>query len=69
MSKNNKRTKIAVTGPESTGKSMLAQQLADHYRTVWVPEYSRVFLLQIEGANNYDDILKIARGQNNPRKH
>ncbi len=63
MSKNNKLKKIAVTGPESTGKSILAQQLADHYRTVWIPEFSRVYLLKIERAYNYDDILRIARGQ------
>ena len=68
MSKNNKLKKIAVTGPESTGKSMLAQQLADHYRTVWVPEYSRVYLLQTEGKYNYGDILKIARGQKKSEK-
>ncbi len=63
MSKNNKLKKIAITGPESTGKSMLAQLLADYYRTVWVPEYSRVYLLQTEANYNYDDILNIARGQ------
>ena len=66
MSKKNnikKPKKIALTGPESTGKSFLAQQLADHYLTVWVPEFARVFLLQQEGAYNYGDILKIARGQ------
>jgi NadR type nicotinamide-nucleotide adenylyltransferase len=68
MSKNNKLKKIAITGPESTGKSMLAQQLADHYRTVWVPEYSRVYLLQTEGKYNYGDILKIARGQKKSEK-
>ncbi len=55
--------KIAITGPESTGKSMLAQQLADHYGTVWVPEYARVYLLQIDRPYEYDDILEIARGQ------
>ena len=59
----NKIKKIAITGPESTGKSMLAQLLADHYRTVWVPEFARVYLIQTEGNYNYDDILNIARGQ------
>jgi len=63
MGKNNKIKRIAITGPESTGKSFLAQLLADHYRTVWIPEFSRVYLLQQEGSYNYSDILKIARGQ------
>lgn len=55
--------KIAITGPESTGKSMLAQQLADHYVSVWVPEYARVHLLKIDRPYNYDDILEIAQKQ------
>jgi len=58
-----KPVKIAITGPESTGKSVISQQLADHYTTVWVPEYARVYLLQIERSYNYDDILQIAKGQ------
>lgn len=55
--------KIAITGPESTGKSMLAQQLADYYMTVWVPEFARVHLLNIGRPYNYDDILEIAQNQ------
>ena len=55
--------KIAVTGPESTGKSILAQQLADHYNTVWVPEFARLYLLRIGRPYVYGDILEIAKGQ------
>lgn len=58
-----KLLKIAVTGPESTGKSMIAQQLADHYQTVWVPEYARVHLLNINRPYDYDDILEMAQKQ------
>jgi NadR type nicotinamide-nucleotide adenylyltransferase len=55
--------KIAVTGPESTGKSTLAQQLAQHYQTVYVPEYARYFL-EIFGANySESQVWEIARGQ------
>jgi NadR type nicotinamide-nucleotide adenylyltransferase len=36
--------RIAVTGPESTGKSELSEQLAAHFATVWVPEFARTFL-------------------------
>jgi NadR type nicotinamide-nucleotide adenylyltransferase len=55
--------RIAVTGPESTGKSVLSEQLAEHYHTSWVPEYSRVYLEQLGKPYSYDDILKIAQGQ------
>jgi nicotinamide riboside kinase len=30
-------------GPESTGKTTLAIQLADHYKTAWVPEFAGLF--------------------------
>lgn len=34
---------IVLHGPESTGKSTLAAQLAAHFATVWVPEYGRTY--------------------------
>ena len=55
--------RIAITGPESTGKSELARQLAEHYKTVWVPEYARDYLKGTGGKYEKDDILKIAQGQ------
>ena len=33
--------KIALYGPESTGKTTLAKQLAEHYKTEWTPEFAR----------------------------
>jgi NadR type nicotinamide-nucleotide adenylyltransferase len=36
--------RIAILGAESSGKSTLAQALAAHYGTVWVPEYLREFV-------------------------
>jgi len=33
--------RIVLIGAESTGKTTLAEQLACHYRTQWVPEYGR----------------------------
>jgi NadR type nicotinamide-nucleotide adenylyltransferase len=55
--------KIAITGPESTGKSMLAEQLAAHFRTAWVPEYAREYLGSLGRPYGEKDILTIARGQ------
>jgi NadR type nicotinamide-nucleotide adenylyltransferase len=55
--------KIVVTGPESTGKSTLCEQLAKKYNTNWVPEYAREYLLKLGRPYTYDDLLIIARGQ------
>ncbi len=55
--------KIVIIGPESTGKSTLCQHLAEHYNTVWCPEFAREYLLQLGRAYTYDDLLKIAMGQ------
>ncbi len=55
--------KIVVIGPESTGKSTLCEQLAEHYRTVWVPEYARGYLLEHGTHYSFDNLLTIARGQ------
>ncbi len=59
--------KFALFGPESTGKTTLAKQLAEHFQTEWAPEYAREYLQQ--KWNNYqqacdpDDLLPIAIGQ------
>ncbi len=55
--------RVCVFGPESTGKSTLARELAARFRTVWVPEYARTHLEAQGGAIGADDIPKIARGQ------
>ena len=55
--------KIVVIGPESTGKSTLCEQLAAHYKTEWVREYAREYLLTNGKEYNYDDLLDIAKGQ------
>jgi NadR type nicotinamide-nucleotide adenylyltransferase len=54
---------IAITGPESTGKSILSEQLASHYNTAWVPEYAREYLELLGKPYNEEDILHIAHGQ------
>lgn len=36
--------RVAILGAESSGKSTLAEALAAHYATVWVPEYLREFV-------------------------
>lgn len=61
--------KVVLFGPESTGKTTLAKQLARHYHSVWVPEYAREYL-QNKWNNErktcaQSDLLPIAKGQMN----
>lgn len=59
--------KIVLFGPESTGKTTLAQQLAAHYKTHWVPEYAREYLQKkwdaCQKTCEPQDLLPIAVGQ------
>jgi HTH-type transcriptional regulator, transcriptional repressor of NAD biosynthesis genes len=53
--------KVCFYGPESTGKSTLAKQLAEAYQTEFVPEVAR----EIITSNRFtvDDILRIGKEQ------
>jgi HTH-type transcriptional repressor of NAD biosynthesis genes len=59
--------KIALFGPESTGKTTLAKALAAHYNTLWVPEYAREYLEEKWHKTGQicapEDIFPIALGQ------
>jgi nicotinamide riboside kinase len=59
--------KIAMFGPESTGKTTLAIQLAEYYKTDWVPEFAREYLQDKWNKNKHicdvNDMLPIAYGQ------
>lgn len=55
--------RIMITGPESTGKSSLARQLAEHYQTAWVPERARSYLEEVGRPYRESDLLAIAREQ------
>ena len=59
--------KIAIFGPESTGKTTLAKQLADYFDTVWAPEYAREYLQkkldEVGQICQPEDLLPIAIGQ------
>jgi NadR type nicotinamide-nucleotide adenylyltransferase len=55
--------KVAVIGPESTGKSTLCEQLAGHYRTSWVPEYAREYLARHGSHYTFENLLDIAKEQ------
>ena len=59
----NKIKKIVVIGPESTGKTTLCKQLANHFNTLFVEEYAREYLLTNGKEYTHEDLIKIAAGQ------
>jgi HTH-type transcriptional regulator, transcriptional repressor of NAD biosynthesis genes len=60
----NKIIKVILTGPESTGKSTLAKQLANHFNAPLVEEYARTFFEKKETPQYVqEDLDEIAKGQ------
>ena len=55
--------KIAIIGPESTGKSEMCQHLSAHYQTEWVPEFARFYLDRLDRDYEQHDLKAIAEGQ------
>ncbi len=55
--------KIAIVGPESTGKSTIAAALAKHYQTVWVPEYARYYCEGLTAPCTMQDEINMFYGQ------
>jgi HTH-type transcriptional repressor of NAD biosynthesis genes len=62
---------VCVVGAESTGTTTLAQDLARHYETAWVPEYGREYCEKLAAAGvdlwsyrwNSAEFTLIARAQ------
>jgi NadR type nicotinamide-nucleotide adenylyltransferase len=55
--------KIAIVGPECTGKTDLSRELAKHYNTNWVPEFARQYIDNLNRPYEKNDLIKIAAGQ------
>jgi nicotinamide riboside kinase len=55
--------RLAVTGPESTGKSWLSDALAKHFQGVLVPEYAREYLESLNREYTPDDVRIIGQRQ------
>jgi len=55
--------KIAIVGPESTGKSTISRQLAKYYRVPWVPEYARYYCAALTSDCTLQDEINMFHGQ------
>ena len=59
-----KQIKIAITGPESSGKTTLAKELAKYFKNSFlVNEFSREYLEKLTRKYIFADLLNIAKGQ------
>ena len=54
--------RIALTGPESSGKTTLAIALAEHFSASLHLEYARLYLEQLNRPYEHSDLDKIALG-------
>jgi NadR type nicotinamide-nucleotide adenylyltransferase len=55
--------KIAIVGPESTGKSTMSAYLAAHYKTAWVPEFARGYCEKLKEPPTWQDEINMFYGQ------
>lgn len=55
--------KIAIVGPESTGKSTISKQLARYYAVPWVPEYARYYCQALTEPCTLQDEVNMFHGQ------
>ncbi|MCW5921281.1 MAG: ATP-binding protein [Saprospiraceae bacterium] len=55
--------KVVVTGPESTGKTALAEALAQRLGVAWVPEFARYYVAHLGRPYRREDLKAIGLGQ------
>ncbi len=55
--------RIAITGPESSGKTTLCQSLSEHFNVDFIPEFARTYLEITDGKYKQPDLDEIAKGQ------
>lgn len=55
--------KVVVLGPECTGKSELSEFLAKEFKTVWVEEFARTYINNLQRPYGLSDLVNIAKGQ------
>ena len=52
-----------MTGPESSGKTFLCDELSKHYQTCWKPEFAREYVENLTRNYTFKDVEIIARKQ------
>ena len=55
--------KVVITGAECSGKTTLAEALAQHYQVPLIPEYAREYLNNLDRPYLQSDLRHIAIGQ------
>lgn len=63
LESKNQTLRIAITGPECSGKTYLAEHLAKYYEGCWVPEVAREYLPALGRKYRFDDLLNLSRLQ------
>ena len=58
-----KPVRVVLIGPECTGKTSLARELADHYGVPLSDEHAREYVAKHDAALSYADVEPIALGQ------
>jgi NadR type nicotinamide-nucleotide adenylyltransferase len=54
---------VCLIGPECTGKTTLARQLAAHFGAPWVPEFVREYAERVRRPLTVEDVEPIAMGE------
>ena len=60
--------KICFVGPESTGKSVCAENLAKHFKTIYVPEYAKSVISSQQGKFYEKNVVEVMQAQINTEK-
>ncbi len=55
--------RIVISGPESTGKTSLVQDLSRHFNGLYINEYARKYISELKRPYIYEDVEHIAEVQ------
>jgi nicotinamide riboside kinase len=61
--------RIAIIGPECSGKTALAEALADYFQVEWFEEYAREYLTKTNGIYEEQDLIVMAKKQDEIRSN